>query len=326
MGIQLLSDDLSDFMAVEQTLGLSLDDIRKSKFNLDAPKGMMSFEEHMLREQMSIVTAKYSMEDDVRIFGRGNSALLEIQINLSDRDISYETKSKQLEITGARSANIKYLSAEDNQANILFQKGATYQTFDIHLPVTLLDRYAGESQLMDEFLKNIQSGISASLVSHRLQISPLIYSIIQDVKTCTFEGLTRKIYLESKAFELIALLYEQSENKKNSIPLSKLDQEKIQEAAEIIRGNLEKPFTILELSRLVGMNQTKLKNGFKLLFDNTIFGYLQDIRMHQAKKYLLDTSLSVQEIALLLGYQNTSNFSTAFKKTQGYSPMSLRSK
>ncbi|MBE8722676.1 helix-turn-helix transcriptional regulator [Sphingobacterium pedocola] len=326
MGIQLVADDLNDFMSVEELPGSSLDEIRASRFNLKLPKGDITFDEYVLRKEMSIVNANYAMQEDVNINGRGDNALLEIQINLSDKDIFYTGKANKGQTTAAKSANIKFLSADENQANILFQKDTAYQTFDIHLPVTLLDRYAGESRLMDDFIESIHRGISTSLVPHQLRICPNIYHIIQDIKNCTFDGLTRKIYLESKAFELIALLYEQSENKSEYIPLSVADQQKIHLAADTIRTNLERPLTILELSRFVGINQTKLKNGFKLVYGNTIFEYLQDIRMHQAKKYLLDTTLSVQEIALLVGYQNTSNFSAAFKKTQGYSPMKLREK
>lgn len=326
MGIELSASDFGDFIAVGENRKDATSGISEHRSDFAIPGGKLSFKEQILSAKMSILEAQYNMEDDVKIFGIGESSLLEIQINLSAKDIFYQNKSKKEQKTPARSANIQFLSAEDNQAAIYFQKDTSYHTFDVHLPLSLLDRYAGESRLVDDFLLNIHTDASALLSPKNLTISSGIYNVIRDIKTCTYGGLTRKIYLESKVYELIALLYEQSENRKQEFLLTPADEEKIHWVAHVIRDNLEKPLTILELARLVGINQTKLKAGFKSVFNNTVFGYLQEIRMHQAKKYLLDTKLSIQEIGMLLGYQSTSNFSAAFKKTQGYSPMKLREK
>jgi len=51
---------------------------------------------------------------------------------------------------------------------------------------------------------------------------------------------------------------------------------------------------------------------------------LQDTRHDLAKKYLLQGSLTVCEIAQLLGFNDQSNFSKAFKRWQGSSPASYR--
>ncbi|GAA4798069.1 hypothetical protein GCM10023231_28400 [Olivibacter ginsenosidimutans] len=324
MAYRILDADFSDFISSDGEMESSASDEAIHRVKLATPKGNIHYTEHILKEDLSLLDVNYAMRDDVTIFGKGNTALLEIQFNLSDKAIYYQDKFKLEHVTPARSGNIVFLAEEENEANILFQKDITYHTFDIHLPVSLLDRYAGESELIDQFLTNIHHDVSSALTQHVIGINPPIYQVIQEMKNCIYEGLTRRIYLESKAYELIALLYENAAYPKNQSALSKADQEKIHWAASIIQNNLEKPFTIMELSRMVGINQTKLKIGFKTVFNNTVFGYLQDIRMHQAKKYLLDTQLSIQEISMLLGYQNMSNFSIAFKKTHGYSPIRLR--
>jgi AraC-like DNA-binding protein len=240
----------------------------------------------------------------------------------SDADIHFTNRSKR-HVTKASSGNITFLSAEDNHADIQFQKDATYQIFDVHIPLTLLNKYAGESDLMDTFINKIHLGKSSVLTNGGVAIYGDIIRTIHDIQTCTFDGLTRRIYLESKVYELIALLYEGINNKPR-IRLNKYDRDKIHHAAYLIKENLEKPLTILELAKQVGINQTKLKEGFKEVFGNTIFGYLQQIRMNEARRYLLHTDLSIQQIGNLLGYQNMSNFSAAFKKFNGISPLKIR--
>ncbi|MGO3161897.1 helix-turn-helix transcriptional regulator [Sphingobacterium sp. JB170] len=326
MGIEIAGSDFSDMIS---SIGGSDKMLNKNDVNrirLTTPKGRVSFKEEILRGNLSILESNYFMKEDLEIFGKGDADLLEIQFNLSDKGIFYQDKSSKDHITPAMSGNIAYLSSEENQANIHFQKETSYHTFDIHLPLSLLDQYVGESKKLDGFLSQIHNGISSKLTTDTIGISPAIFNSIQDIQTCTYEGLTRRIYLESKAYELIALLYEDSQRQHVPQNLSADDRESIHLAASIIRGNLEEPFTIPQLARQAGINQTKLKAGFKMVFGNTVFGYLQDIRMHQAKRYLLDTKLSIQEIGIRLGYQNTANFSNAFKKILGYSPMKLREK
>ncbi|WP_352432894.1 hypothetical protein [Mucilaginibacter sp. PAMB04168] len=46
--------------------------------------------------------------------------------------------------------------------------------------------------------------------------------------------------------------------------------------------------------------------------------------MHNAKRCLLDTKPTLQEITRLSGYLSLPNFSIAFKRILGYSPIKLR--
>ena len=190
----------------------------------------------------------------------------------------------------------------------------------------MLTKYEGESRVMDSFLNNIQKNTSTALSKGEIKIGAKIYGVIQDIKNCFYKGLTRKIYMESKIYELIALSHHDLDQQKEAVNLSGSDVEKIKFAAQLIRENIDNPYTIVELARKIGVNQTKLKEGFKTVFGDTVFGYLQEIRMNNARHYLTDTSLSIQEISHLSGYQNVSNFSIAFKRIFGYPPTKLRLK
>ena len=323
MAIELLASDFENFTHPIDSHSISLDSKISKSTELRFPHGHIQYKEQSLGSGIIILQGHYLMEDDVYISGKGESNLLEIQLNFSREPISYQDKRKTQQVANARSANIAFLNPDDNQARILFQKEVAYDTFDIHIPTTLLDRYQGESKLMDLFISQIHQEKSAKLASNKLAINPAMYSVVQDIKTCGYAGLTRQIYLESKVYELLALLYESTENQA-PVNLKPSDQDKIHLAADIIRENLENPFTIFELARLVGINQTKLKTGFKEVFGQTVFGYLQELRMRQARAYLLDKHLSIKEIAERLGYQNTANFSTAFKRTFGLPPVTFR--
>jgi len=329
MAFKIDTNDFVDFLesVPKPNTGLSEIELEGEKdIKFITPKGDILFHEHSITEELSIVQGNYQLNDDVSMSGRGDSSLLEMHFNLSNQKIGYINPGSVKEFTAPMSGNITFLSAEDNHAKIDFKKDIIYNTFDIHLPINVLSKYEGESRVMDSFLNNIQKNNSNALSKNEIKIGAKIYGVIQDIKNCFYKGLTRKIYMESKIYELIALSHHDLDQEKEATNLNGSDIEKIKFAAQLIRENIDNPYTIVELARKIGVNQTKLKEGFKTVFGETVFGYLQEIRMNNARHYLTDTSLSIQEISLLSGYQNVSNFSIAFKRIFGYPPTKLRVK
>ncbi|MTI30281.1 helix-turn-helix domain-containing protein, partial [Xanthovirga aplysinae] len=102
------------------------------------------------------------------------------------------------------------------------------------------------------------------------------------------------------------------------------DKNKLFEAKEILSQSIENPPTLRELSKLIQLNEYKLKKGFKELFGTTVFGYIHKIRMNIAKNLLLESDKSAKEIAFETGYSSPQHFSKAFKKEFGVAPKSIR--
>lgn len=93
-------------------------------------------------------------------------------------------------------------------------------------------------------------------------------------------------------------------------------------AREFLLTDLSNPPTISDVAKEVGLNQCKLKQGFKALFDNTVYGCFQEARMHKAMSLLKDNN--VTETAISLGYSNVSHFSVAFRKQFDVLPKEAR--
>jgi AraC-like DNA-binding protein len=72
--------------------------------------------------------------------------------------------------------------------------------------------------------------------------------------------------------------------------------------------------SITTLARKACMSETKLKKLFKQAYGMGMYEYYQKNRMHKAKEMLLHTSKSVTQVGNIIGYQNLSNFSSAFRK------------
>ena len=152
-----------------------------------------------------------------------------------------------------------------------------------------------------------------------------IQQVIKEIINCAYSDELRNLFLLSKSIELLVLQVELYEKKgENQFIKLEKDRKKLIEAKEILTAKLSNPPTIIELSKLVGINEYKLKKGFKELFGTTLFGYIHASRMSLAKRLLLGTDKSAKEIAYETGYTSPQYFSNAFKKQFGVTPNSVR--
>jgi AraC-like DNA-binding protein len=159
-------------------------------------------------------------------------------------------------------------------------------------------------------------------------ITPSMRTVLTQMLQCPYQGGTRRLYLESKALELIALsLAHALPDGEPSPPLPSLrpdDIERIHAARDLLLHTLEEPPSLLALARHVGLNDFKLKRGFRQVFGTTVFGYVRDQRMAQARQLLEQQRLNVTEVACAVGYANPSQFAAAFKRKFGVNPASYR--
>lgn len=153
--------------------------------------------------------------------------------------------------------------------------------------------------------------------------TPAMQSVLDQMLHCPFEGLTRQIYLEAKCWELIALKLDQLATESPTMPLGHLnrdDIDRIHEAKAILTHRWQKPPSLLELAWQVGLNDYKLKLGFRQVFGTTAFGYLWHYRMEQARQLLIEGRYNINEVSTLVGYAKQSSFAAAFRKKYGMSP------
>ncbi|MUL35146.1 AraC family transcriptional regulator [Gloeocapsopsis dulcis] len=160
------------------------------------------------------------------------------------------------------------------------------------------------------------------------QSTPVMQQVLQQIIHCPYQGALKRMYLESKVLELLVLQFHQllGKQKLSSSTLSfhSTDIERLHLAKAILQQEMKHPPALLDLAKLVGLNDFKLKQGFRHLFGTTVFGYLQTCRMEQAQQLLSDRSLSIAEIAQRVGYASASQFCHAFKRYAGMKPSDYR--
>jgi AraC-like DNA-binding protein len=154
--------------------------------------------------------------------------------------------------------------------------------------------------------------------------TPVMQIALQQILNCPYQGMMKKMYLESKVLELMVLLVEEDvsarQGKSDTFSLKPDDVDRIHHAKEILLRDLENPPSLMELSRQVGLNDCTLKRGFRLVFDTTVFGYLHHHRLEQARKLLVSGEINISQAARRVGFSSRSYFATAFRKKFGINP------
>ncbi|TLV03004.1 helix-turn-helix transcriptional regulator [Dyadobacter luticola] len=241
-----------------------------------------------------------------------------------DYMFSYKQLNSTFDLIGGHH-NIMYSRDFDMTVS---NKTLELETFGIQFPTeTFIQFTQNATDALKRFAENIVQGKSAILSKNWGAIDSQMQQVLSQIIHCKFSDELKSLFLLSKSIELLVLCADSidlSDSKKEVFIKSKTDKEKIIAVRDLINERVHCPPNLTEISRHVGLNEFKLKKGFKETFNNTVFGYLTDQRLNLARQYLLDTQRTAAEISTELGYATPQHFNNAFKKKFGMTPFSVR--
>ena len=159
-----------------------------------------------------------------------------------------------------------------------------------------------------------------------LPITPRMRETIQRIRQLDSSQVACSLFLEAHVLDLLAMIITQLHQPvyANGHSFSRTDLEHIHMAREILIDRISNPPTLAELSRLVGSNEFILKRGFKDIFGTSPYAFHLQHKLALAKSYILDTALTIAEIAYKVGYSDPAHFTKAFRKQYGIRPSDLR--
>jgi len=250
-------------------------------------------------------TSLFSISGSIEYYSLSKKFLLEDaqQSFLSLRNLSF---------------NVKITPTEQNRS-YFFKFSFSKEYFESH--------FLEDSAILCSLAKEMASS-TFCWARRNMCISASMRALIEEIIHQPYKGGIMKLFIESKILELFLL---QISSFDHITPCPKLnltssDIKKIYAAENYISNNLNKKTSIVTLSKLIGLNQTKFKNGFKQLFGNTIYNYTLELRMYYAKKLLEEGDKSLLTISELVDYSHPNHFSYAFKTKFGISPSSFKTK
>lgn len=271
-----------------------------------------------IRPGMEIMLTDVTFQQDMKLHIQESCQLFELSYCVNG-EIHCDWNGKN-SLTIAQTGNVLFLEDirvyEEKKADI------RNQLLEIRFtPVELL-RYAEdvtEKRKMEKWLNHHRGNID------QYPNTPAIQRCVSEMIHCKHFGAMKRLYLESKALEFLALFGESDGygHVGGNMMLRRSDISKLELAHELVQEHFEQPLSIRALSKRIEMNEFKLKKGFRELFGMTIFELVRQKRMEKALWYLEVERLNVGEAAASVGYSNASNFTTAFRKHYGCNPSDL---
>lgn len=291
------------------------------------PIGSMSVTETWF-EGILINYGEATLHEEIHLDVESDASVIEMHFSLAGKTgMKVSGTSSLPEGFGSAEHNIIYTPAFSGDV-LLKPSPAAHRFFEVHLTENFFKKLVlDESTMLCSLSKKIEKKEMAALSKKNLGITARMNSIIFDMMNCTRTGSLQRIYLESKVLELLMLQAEQFEQvlkKPNPGSLQPADIERLHHIRWMIEQNLDDPCSLTELAKKGGLNEYKLKKGFREMWGTTVFGYLHELRMKQARHMLLDLGKTVGEAADQAGYRNAHHFTAAFKKFFGYLPSQLK--
>ena len=163
-------------------------------------------------------------------------------------------------------------------------------------------------------------------LAFRKTLSPGLECLAHQIFGCSYQGSARRLFMEAKALEILAYQIEELSERipQESALRGTVDLERLHHAREILETEFADPPRLVALARQVGLNDFKLKRGFRELLGTTVFGYVRKLRMEKARQLLETSDMSITQVALSVGYSSFSHFTTAFKRSVGVLPSQYR--
>ncbi|OXA98759.1 hypothetical protein B0A75_13935 [Flavobacterium oncorhynchi] len=177
-----------------------------------------------------------------------------------------------------------------------------------------------EAQEIKKFFSQAIKGVSITGQTNAI-VSKKLEKLLKKKGFEVVIGLIEIIFLLSKSKDLRFI--------NDSSYVSVDDDNKNDRLAEVfkyVKSNFKEEISLDEISKIANLTPTSFCRMFKAKTKKPFVEYLNEIRVSNACKYLIETDLGVSEIAYECGYKTASNFNKLFKKLIGTTPKEYRKK
>lgn len=209
---------------------------------------------------------------------------------------------------------------------VTLEKHKNYRHVDMYLEIGHLEEWIATHAYVKKFVEDVRADRAAHLFPAGIPICPEIANLLLEIKASELDEISREYFIKGKIYLLLSLLFQKAQhmaapNKKQSVTLRQDEQDKLDHIAQLMEQNLDKFYSTEFLAKEFGVNEFKLKKGFKQRYEMGLFEFAINLKMQRAKELITNRSHTFKEIAYLLGYSAPSSFSVAFKRATGLSPI-----
>jgi len=270
----------------------------------------------------SIWFSRYAIDRPARIIGRADIPILELSC-IYEHPFSIDWRDVIRGRLPVKQVELFYASYVENLAS--FDAKRQYFTLDVHWDAALLEPYATQFPLLGRFLEKVHRGEPTKLFDVPQVASPKINAVLTSILRYSFLDELAPRYYEAQVNTLLIYFLERIAKVAIAVPvLARGGLAIAEEAKRLLTVDYQASLTIPQLCRKLGTNPYTLKTVFKQVHGIPIGKYKKAVFMEHARQLLLETDNTLDEIAMLLGYNSQQSFTTAYKAHFGETPGRVR--
>jgi AraC-like DNA-binding protein len=109
-------------------------------------------------------------------------------------------------------------------------------------------------------------------------------------------------------------------------PIDDRDSEKLNKVYKYVLSNIHQEISLEKVASIANLSITAFCNYFKKRTNKTFVQFLNEVRIGQACRFLVNENQTVEDIGYNCGYNNISYFIRQFKSITGFTPLGYRKK
>lgn len=210
----------------------------------------------------------------------------------------------------------------------LTEKKITYFSIDT-MPIIKSIRRGDANAVRQEFEAYTNQLLQSDPTPSPAYLFSMYHFLITEIRTHsekTLDSYTGDAYQAMRQFDTFEEIYAWLEkvlvdfSYEVSIHHVEMQDPVIEKALEYIKSHICQKISAEDVCRYIGLSKTYFSKYFKEKTDLNFRDYLLDLKIDYAQQKLTENSCTPSELAALLGYEEYSSFSRAFKARTGFSP------
>lgn len=321
---------INDKAELEHMLGTALTDGRTNHLRTYNKFGRFVCEIEDHGDVQTLRRDFANFDTDIAIPFTSNSPTLHMMFSLDGRSffnnrkhpLRMESNSHSLSFLSKYEC-LNILEARARQHDIAFRVSQKFCQ-DILLPFAN-ERGGG-------IYEKILCGREFNTINNHRPNDPAISGLLKNILECPFTGEMKAAHQREHLRALLMLqLFHFSplltgDEVRMESRISKCDEHVLHEVKAYLDEHYLHPCSLDGLSKRFGLNEFKLKHGFKRLFDVSPIRYMQQKRLQFSLVLLRDSNKTVKEIADMIGYGHAANYTAAFTRMFTRPPHAFRGK
>lgn len=270
--------------------------------------------------EWSVRYYKETLDEEARLLVPTKESFLGLYFNLGPEH-RYKVKGGRSGTFYKDQFNFLYLPKKG--AEFFLPKGE-FTVFSIRFTPGYLLQFTKGFPKVDDFMKRIGNGVPAFLGNFNLIAGSKVLEAIREIITRPRNSTEEDaIILQSRVMDILAGSLQHIMHQ-SSAQLLKGEIGKIERAREYALKNLHRNISATTLADYVDMDKRKFEKVFRVVLDKTVYNFLIEERLSKAFDLLRSTDLSINEVAIKVGYKVHPVFTRAFHAKFGYPPRDLR--